>query len=170
MGASMTDGTYAGRYTAEYDESFVVFLIGMRVNKFWRFRKWLPVAQAMSPMLDVLYQYPEKGFLGAESFFRFFPITSCLITYWRSFEDLEYFATNRDDPHLEAWRKFNQSINDDGTVGIWHETYLVQAGQYECIYGNMPKFGLALATNHTQVTSHNKTARTRIGQAKQTIY
>ena len=53
-----------GRYTAQIDEPFVVFLIGMRINKFFAFRKWVPVARAMGPMLRTLFQHPEKGFLG----------------------------------------------------------------------------------------------------------
>jgi hypothetical protein len=28
---------------------------------------------------------------------------------------------------------------------IWHETYLVKAGQYEAVYGNMPAHGLGKA-------------------------
>lgn len=40
-----------GRFTAETNESFVVFLIGMRINKFFAFNKWVPTAMAMTPML-----------------------------------------------------------------------------------------------------------------------
>ncbi len=36
-----------GRYTAQTDEPFVVFLIGMRINRFFAFRKWIPTALAM---------------------------------------------------------------------------------------------------------------------------
>jgi hypothetical protein len=167
MAEALKNGVFPGRYTAEYNESFVVFLIGMRVNEFWNFRKWMPVAQAMGPMLEVLYKYPEKGFLGAEGFQRFWPITSCLVTYWRSFEDLEHFARSKDEPHLEPWRKFNQAIGADGTVGIWHETYKVEAGAYECIYGNMPRFGLAAATKHVSITSRRESARQRIETEKE---
>src|SRR5579871_4680097 len=124
----------AGRYTAQIEESFVVFLIGMRVNRLLSFGKWLPPAQAMPEMLKVLYSHPEKGFLGGELYYRLFPIMPCLLTYWRSFDDLEKFARSADDPHLGAWKKFNQSVGVDGTVGIWHETYLVQPGQYEAVY------------------------------------
>ena len=56
-----------GRFTAQADEPFVVFLIGMRIKKFLAFRKWIPTAMAMGPMLRALYQHPEKGFLGAET-------------------------------------------------------------------------------------------------------
>ena len=57
-----------GRFTAQMDEPFVVFIIGMRVNKLLAVRKWLPIANAMSPMLRDLYTHPEKGFLGGEFF------------------------------------------------------------------------------------------------------
>jgi hypothetical protein len=152
-----------GRFSAEIDESFVVFLIGMRVNNIWAVNKWVPTAQAMSPMLNALHRYPEKGFLGKETFFRLSPIEVVLITYWKSFEHLEYFARNADDPHLEPWRAFNKSIGSGGSVGIWHETYLVGAGQSESIYVNMPVFGLAAATHHVPASGKKETARRRLG-------
>ena len=93
-----------GIYTAQADEPFVVFMIGMRINKYFAFRKWIPVAMAMGPMLRTLYQHPEKGFMGAETFLNLRgPV---LIQYWRSFEDLEKFARDKSDPHLGAWRRF----------------------------------------------------------------
>ncbi|MBA4115324.1 MAG: DUF4188 domain-containing protein [Rubrobacter sp.] len=49
-----------------------------------------------------------------------------LASVWRSFEDLERFARNPDDPHLPSWRRFNQTVGSDGSVGIWHETYVVR--------------------------------------------
>src|SRR5215203_1844891 len=57
-----------GRYTARMDGPFVVFMIGMRVNRPLAFRKWFPTAAAMGPMLRELYSNPQKGFLGAETF------------------------------------------------------------------------------------------------------
>jgi fumigallin biosynthesis monooxygenase-like protein len=150
-----------GRFTAQTDDPFVVFLIGMRINKFFAFRKWIPVARTMGPMLRTLYQHPEKGFLGAEFYFNFRgPI---LIQYWRSFDDLEKFARDKSDPHLGAWRQFNKSIGSDGSVGIWHETYLVNPGEYEALYGNMPVFGLASATKHVPAVGRRETARRRLG-------
>ena len=153
-----------GRFTAQTNEPFVVFLIGLRVNKFWDFRKWLPVAQAMAPMLETLHQHPEKGFLGGESFFRLFPLGTIMVSYWRSIEDLEHFARSPSEPHLKAWQSFSKSIGSDGTVGIWHETYKVSPGNYEVVYGNMPVFGLAAATNHLPITSRRETASQRLAQ------
>jgi hypothetical protein len=37
------------RLTASIDGDFVVFLIGMRFNSWWKLHRWLPVAQAMPP-------------------------------------------------------------------------------------------------------------------------
>ena len=150
-----------GRFTAEIEGPFVVFIIGMRVNKFFAFRKWIATAMAMGPMIRTLYEHPEKGFLGAQTFlYRRGVVT---VQYWRSFEDLEKFARDKDDPHLEAWRTFNKTIGSDGSVGIFHETFLVDAGKYEALYGNMPVFGLASAANHVPATGRRETARRRLG-------
>ena len=35
------------RMTVQFEGDFVVFIIGMRINRFWKFHKWLPVAMAM---------------------------------------------------------------------------------------------------------------------------
>jgi hypothetical protein len=153
---------FPGRYTAQIDSSFAVFLIGMRVNQFWSVSKWLPVAQSMAPMLKTLQEHPEKGFLGGEQFFRLFPISTLLVSYWRSFEDLERFARSPSEPHLAAWQKFRQAVGDDGSVGIWHETYLIEPGRYEAFYGNMPAFGLAAATEHCPIARRGETARARV--------
>ena len=151
---------FNGRFTAKTEQPFVVFLIGMRINKFWRFDKWVPVASAMGPMLQSLFTNPEKGFLHAEFFWNF--SGPCLIQYWRSFEDLEDFARKPSDPHLGPWKKFNQAVGADGIVGIWHETYTVTPDQFECIYGNMPRFGLAAAVEHVQAVGRRETARMRL--------
>lgn len=153
----------SGRYTAQTDEPFVVFLIGMRINHLLAFSKWVPTAMAMGPMLQTLYQHPEKGFLGGETFVYWRGVG--LIQYWRSFEDLERFAKDPSEPHLPAWRRFNRSVGSDGTVGIWHETYMVDPGQYEVVYGNMPVFGLAAATHHVSVQGKLDRAQGRLKQA-----
>ena len=45
------------RMTVEIDGTFVVFLIGMRVNKPWKLRTWVPVFLAMPKMLRYLAQH-----------------------------------------------------------------------------------------------------------------
>jgi hypothetical protein len=152
---------FNGRYTAKTDQPFVVFLIGMRINQWWRMDKWLPVSMAMAPMLRALFTHPEKGFLHAEFFVNFSgPV---VIEYWRSFEDLENFARNPSDPHLGAWKRFTTAVGANGTTGIWHETYLVEPDQYECVYANMPAFGLGAAVEHVEAVGNRETARLRLG-------
>lgn len=129
------------RVTAEVEGDFVVFLIGMRVNRPWKVHRWLPVFLAMPRMLRELGEHPEMGLLGYRQYLGN-PFAPLVVQYWRSFEQLEAFARSRDNTHFPAWVKFNKSVGSNGDVGIWHETYRVRAGEYECVYNNMPAFGL----------------------------
>lgn len=148
-----------GRMTADIDGEFVVFLIGMRVNKLWKLHKWLPVARAMGPMLRALYQRPELGLLSAH--FWIGPRGPLVVQYWRSVEQLEAFARDASLPHHPAWRAFNRAVGSGGDVGIWHETYVVPAGKWETLYGNMPRFGLAQAGEHVQTGMKGEAAAQR---------
>ncbi len=152
-----------GRYTAEIEGDFVIFTIGMRINRLWKMHKWVPVFRAMRPMMVTLAQNPAKGLLGSRATLS--GRTVAMVQYWRSFEDLERFAREPDDPHLEAWRRFNRAVGSSGDVGIFHETYKVQAGGYECLYGNMPPYGLALAGRSVKVGERTDTARQRMGSS-----
>ena len=152
---------FPGRMTHRREGELVVFMIGMRVNRFFAFRKWVPTAMAMNPMLRTLSQHPEKGFLGMQTFLNWRGVT--VLQYWRSFDDLERFARSKEEPHLSAWRRFNKAVGTDGSVGIWHETYQVASGQYEAVYNNMPIYGLANATDHLPATGRKETARRRMG-------
>jgi len=49
-----------------------------------------------------------------------------------------------------------------GDVGIWHETYRVAPGNYECIYGAMPRVGLAKAARHLPIGAARDAARARM--------
>ena len=64
---------------------------------------------------------------------------------------------------MPAWKRFNQAVRASGDVGIWHETYKLRAADYECIYGNMPRVGLAAAGVHVPVGSTGQSAARRIG-------
>src|SRR5919109_2195452 len=134
----------------------------MRINKFWKFWKWLPVFFAMPRMLRELEQRPESGFLGASRYFAS-PRRPMFIQYWRSFEQLESYARNRDAGHWPAWVAFNKRVGSSGDVGIWHETYLVPAGGYECIYNNMPSIGLGAVTRLVPAAGRKATAASRAG-------
>ena len=151
---------FPGRHGARLDGDFVVFLIGMRMNKPWKLRKTLYVLRQMRPMVNELEADPSSGFLGAE--FGFMYGGPAVVQFWRSFEELDRYARNPDARHLPAWKRFNQLVRGSGDVGIWHETYRVHAGEYEAIYGNMPRVGLAAAGEHAPLGS-TSTAPQRIG-------
>jgi len=148
--------------TAEIDGDFVVFLIGMRINRPWKASKWLPVFLAMPKMVRELEQNPESGFLGAKLYLGS-PRQPMLVQYWRSFERLEAYARSRDNAHWPAWVAFNKHVGSNGDVGIWHETYLVPAGSYECVYNNMPPTGLGAATRLVPASGRKATAASRAG-------
>ena len=85
-----------------------------------------------------------------------------VVQYWRSFEDLEAYARNRDASHFPNWVRFNKTIGSNGDIGIWHETYRVRAGEYEAIYNNMPAFGLGKAGRLVPAAGHRSTAAGRL--------
>lgn len=150
----------AERMTAEINGDFVVFLIGMRINKFWKVGKWLPVARAMGAMLNELHSKPsdETGFLGHQPLSMF-----NMIQYWRSFDRLEAYARAQDAAHWPAWVAFNRAMKDSrADVGIWHETYRVHAGEYEAVYSGMPRTGLGKASALVPATGGRETARQRM--------
>lgn len=147
------------RLTASLDGDFVVFLIGMRINRPLKVHKWLPVARAMPRMVKELYRQPELGFLHAEMWFS---RTIILVQYWRSMEQLLAYARNREAAHLPAWQAFNTSVGTDGSVGIWHETYMASPGTYENVYANMPAFGLGKAGTLSSASGGKQSASGRL--------
>lgn len=143
------------RRTAKATEPFVIFLIGMRVNKPWKVHRWWPVASAMARMLRELSAREDSDLLNVETWFG---RTSIMVQYWRSFEALERYAKDTGAEHRPAWAAFNRHIASNGDVGIWHETYAISPGQYEVVYNNMPLFGLAKATASVPATGRREGA------------
>jgi hypothetical protein len=144
------------RLTAAIDGDFVVFLIGMRINKPWKIHKWLPVFLAMPRMLKELEAHPESGFLGH------IPGFGVIVQYWRSFEHLEAYARSADRQHWPAWVAFNKRVGSSrGDVGIWHETYQARAGEYETVYSGMPPFGLGKVGRLVPASGTRDSARGR---------
>jgi Domain of unknown function (DUF4188) len=144
----------AARYTAAYPDDFVVFLIGMRINKLRRFTEWVPVMRAAFAMVKEAQALPDSPLLESRlvqsvSDWR----TPLFIQYWRSFDELEAWAANRDLRHRPAQKEFFRRTAYNGNVGIFHETFCVSAGQYEAIYANMPPFGLASAGSYVPVSA-----------------
>ena len=156
-GKGLMANVIAKRVTARIEGDFVIFMIGMRINKPWKLHKWLPVFLAMPRMIRELERHPESGFLGHVM------NLGLIVQYWRSFEHLEAYARDPGGRHWPAWVDFNQRVGrsrDD--VGIWHETYRVRAGEYECVYSGMPSFGLAKASSAVDAVGQLESARGRL--------
>jgi hypothetical protein len=148
------------RMTVDLEGDFVVFIISMRINRWWKIHRWLPVAMAMPRMLKELYGKPESGFLGAES------SLALVVQYWKTFEHLEAYAKDRNGAHYPAWKAFNTKIKSNGDVGIWHETYKIRAGEYECIYNNMPPYGLGKVGKLIPAAGRKESAADRLYKSR----
>lgn len=151
---------HPGRFTAQIEGDFVVFVIGMRFNKLHRVDRWAPIAASMPRMVRELLSSPIKGLLHVESGLA--RRSTLMVQYWRTYDDLERFARDGDDLHLPAWRRYNKVIGSSGDVGVYHETYKISAGDYEAVYANMPAFGLAKAGSHLPIGEKAETSRERI--------
>jgi hypothetical protein len=150
-----------GRFTASIEGPFIVFVVGMHINKWTALRQWVPTFLAMLPMLRDLQARPASGFLGGQTYLHARGVA--LVQYWRSFEQLDAFARDPQKAHLPSWRRFNRLVSAGRAVGVFHETYLVADGQHEEIYANMPPYGLAAATSSVPALGRRETAARRLG-------
>jgi hypothetical protein len=150
------------RLHAERDGGFVVFLVGMRINRPWKLHRWLPVATSAPRMVR---EQEREGLLGSR-FLRSGLRGFTIVQYWESFEALRAYAREPGTDHRTWWGRFNELANGDDTVGIWHETYLVDEGEYETVYRHVPVSGLGAAAGSELVpgTGTRETATGRFGQ------
>jgi len=150
------------RVTAIPEDGVVLFLVGMRINKFWAIHKWLPVMIAMPKMLREQMKNLDIGVIGTPRTF----ISGRLIQvqqYWKSYELLEKYAKEPSAHHLPAWRAFNKAARNNAAVGIYHETYLINRGANENIYANVPNpILLGSAVGVISMTSLNDSSRSRM--------
>jgi hypothetical protein len=148
-----------GRVHAERDDDVVVFLIGMRINSFWKLHRWLPVFLVAPRMVGELRRDDDSGLLGSWTFLAP-PRGVGFVQYWEDFESLREYARDHDRLHLDAWGEYNET--DDDAVGIWHETYRV--AEYETVYNNGPPRGLGAAAGSELVpaTGSRESAAGRI--------
>ena len=137
-------GVQAGQWVADSpEETAVVFLIGMRINRWRRVRSWWPAFVGMPRMLAELGKHPEAGLLGARSYWSGRNLLT--VQYWRSAEQLGRYARDPQRAHQPAWGRHNRRAAATGDVGVWHESYVVPAASIESLYANMPAFGLGAA-------------------------
>ncbi len=149
---------HKGRYTVQNEKDVVVLIIGMKIHKLFHFHQWIPIMKSMGTMLKELYSNSSHGFLHGEVCLNWKGVT--VIQYWESFEKLEAYAHN--ETHRQFWRYYNQKAAQKNVVGIFHETYIVPAKNYEAIYVNMPKFGLGKALPFEEVDKHTNSSRERL--------
>ncbi len=144
------------RMTVARSRGLVVFLIGMRINRWWKIHRWLPVLLAMPRMLRELRARPESGFIGG------IMLPGISIQYWESTEALLAYASDRSGQHFLAWGDFYKRVGTSGDVGIWHETYAVPLGSFETLYVSMPPTGLGRYAELVPARGHLARARTRM--------
>jgi hypothetical protein len=148
------------RVTVDIDDEFVVLLIGMRINKWWKIHKWLPVAVVMWRMISELSKDRDSGLLSGEYHLIGNPIV--YLQYWRSYDALEAYAHDASRKHHGAWSNFYRRVGTNGDVGIWHEAYRIAPGHYECVYINLPPFGLGRLGKLISARGGRKTSRGRM--------
>ncbi|GLZ44872.1 hypothetical protein Acsp06_10570 [Actinomycetospora sp. NBRC 106375] len=148
------------RVSAEIEGEFVVFVLGMHINRPTRVRDWLPVVGAMRPMIKELQRQPELGLLRAEMGWMFGG--PAVVQYWRSYDQLVAYARSAEALHVPAWRAFNRAARRTDAVGVFHETYRVADGTWETVYSHMPAIGLRAATAGRTLDA-TSTSASRIG-------
>lgn len=136
-----------GTLNAEPDHDFVLFLIGMRIHRLWKVNRWWPVFGAMSKLMHKLGEDPQLGLLSSHGSRQGRSIY--LIQYWESEEKLMEFSRSPD--HRAYWKWYHTALSSRGDIGIWHESYRVQAGSYDGCYLDMPVFGLADAVGSARL-------------------
>ena len=148
------------RVMPKAQQDFIVFVVGMRINRLWAVHQWMPVMIAMPMMFIEQMKNREIGVIGTPRTF----VSGRLIQvqqYWKTYEDLERYA--KGDLHLPAWSRFNKAARKSKAVGIYHETYKVVAGTYEGIYVNVDEpILLGSAIGVEEVDKNNKTSRQRM--------
>lgn len=134
------------RTTANYPDDFVVLFIGIRVNKLGRIREWWPVFSSAFAMTKEALALPNTPLLNSNTVWSVSdPRLLFFVQHWRSFDELMEWANDDGLQHKPARKAFFKRTSYNGNVGIWHEAYKVQAGQFEAIYANMPRMSLAAA-------------------------
>jgi fumigallin biosynthesis monooxygenase-like protein len=131
-----------GKVSADNSEPAVVFLIGIRINRWRAVRRWLPLLLSLPGMLLDLVRAPDSGLLGYRLLLGPGPRQAMIIQYWRGAEELHRFARGASGSHRPAQRRYWWHYGDSDAVGVWHEFLAVPEGKHHSMYGNMPPAGI----------------------------
>lgn len=135
-----------GRFVATPPPGTVVFMFGMRINRWGEVRHWLPLWRSLRRMIREQRARPHSGLLWSTTSRNGREIT--VLQYWRTMETLMAYAQDTSFGHAKTWKTFNHGIGDSGIVGIWHEAYAIDPetpGRMHTIYRDVPHRGLAAA-------------------------
>lgn len=146
------------RVTAQLDGEIAVVLVGVSAHAWWKPWRWWPARRALMAMKSELEN--EEVVLGQHLWSG--SMRWMLVQYWRSFADLETWSKDAERSHIPAWADFNSRFVGGVDLGVWHETYLIDAGSFECVYSSMPPWGLAAATTTIPATGRLAKARNRL--------
>ena len=105
-----------GRRTALPARGGALFLIGMRVNRWWRPGRWLWILPAMGAMQRELAAERGRGLLHSRTLMGQGGIT--VVQYWRDADAVIDYAHDR--LHRAAWLRYYRRAAQGGAVGIWH--------------------------------------------------
>jgi hypothetical protein len=153
-----------GRWMARRSEPFAVFLFGMRLNHARGLPRFLWGLRVLRRVVADLERHPARGFLAG----RVYRAGRSLIAvqYWESFDALDAYARDHAMPHRPAWQRYLREALDDPAVGLWHETYLADAGAWEGVYVNMPPWGLGAGVELAAMRADRGSARQRLRQQR----
>ncbi len=159
------------RVTHAYDGPLALFLIGVRIHKPWKLAIVRRAGAAMPRMIGELEanraaaergEADHLGYLGSRTTLTLTGPT--VIQWWRSVDDIYAYANAASLAHRPAWLDFYRAAKaDPSAVTIWHETYAVEPGGVESIYGGPGPFGLADLAGTVPVGRRGETARARMG-------
>jgi len=141
------------RMTVQLDESKIVFLIGLRLNKLWKIHRWWRLVLTMPKILKELQQQKVAGFITGNIWYG---RNILMVQYWDDFKSLEEYAKNNSKSHMPIWTYFNLKILSSADVGVWHETYQIEPGKFEAIYTNMPSYGLGKVGNYVEIDNDSE--------------
>jgi hypothetical protein len=147
--------------TGELDGGFVVFRLGMRINRLWKVHRWLPILRAGRRMLAEADADPDVGLLAYDSTVGLRGVE--VVQFWRSFDDLRTYALDPDAGHAPSMRWAMERMADGDDVGIWHELYVVDDDSYETVYYNAPPTGVGKAGTLYPAEGERRTAAGRLG-------
>mmetsp|Transcript_19549 Transcript_19549/g.36116 ORF Transcript_19549/g.36116 Transcript_19549/m.36116 type:complete len:241 (-) Transcript_19549:23-745(-) len=160
---------HRGRRAPVSHEGMTVFLIGMRINRWYRMDLWLPPLLAMSRMLNELQtNSKEFGYYGGEMYgilALFLGYPSVQITYWESIDKVMDFASGKS--HRDGLKHYMEAMeHSNGAVGVWHETY--EISRAEGMHRDMPEFGLVRAVGSLEAVGALEAARGRLAKIPST--